>query len=67
MPSTVPVVIPQQEGIPAPWEILFLDAAQLSFQLSTQPINQDRPFKIIVVGAGLSGIYGEDFVVAACV
>ena len=48
-----------EEGVPAPWEIPHMDAAQLAFQLGHRPINQERPFKILCIGAGLSGIYGE--------
>ncbi|UZJ57599.1 hypothetical protein CBS101457_006919 [Exobasidium rhododendri] len=58
MASSTSSVSPPANGAPtAPWEIPFIDSSKLGFQLANRYMNQDRPFKILCIGAGLSGIY----------
>lgn len=47
-----------QRKILTPDEIAALPEEHLPFKLEDHSVDESRPFRVVVIGAGLSGIYG---------
>lgn len=52
--------VPAAVALVGPEEIGYADPAELPWQTLNRPIDEARPFKVLCIGAGVSGIYGED-------